>query len=216
MVDIFQGDILATQSTDSNYLMLDTAWKWLPEDGDLPQRQQGYIFYLNDAEAVANNKATSYPPSGHGRLARSANREDVRRSWRSVTPTASTRRRLDRRVSGEHLRGSGVHAAPHDAQPDRGRLSARLHERGHRFVLVQRDRLRSYVQQIAGRFALDLSGRYVHRNYGGQFVDTTQDERNDNFFQVGATLDYFVRNWIYFGVGYSLLSNTATSQPWNT
>ena len=69
----------------------------------------------------------------------------------------------------------------------------------------------SYVQQIAGRLALDLSGRYSHRNYGGQFVDPAQmtTGRTDNFVQVGATLDYFVRNWIYAGVGYSLLSNSS-------
>ena len=31
--------------------------------------------------------------------------------------------------------------------------------------------------------------------------------RVDNFFQFGATLDYFLRNWAYLGVGYSLLDN---------
>jgi len=69
----------------------------------------------------------------------------------------------------------------------------------------------SYVQQIAGRLALDLSGRYSHRNYGGQFVDPAQavTGRTDDFIQVGATLDYFVRNWIYFGLGYSVMSNNS-------
>jgi hypothetical protein len=69
----------------------------------------------------------------------------------------------------------------------------------------------SYVQQIAGRLALDLSGRYSHRNYGGQFVDPVQmaTGRTDDFVQVGAALDYFVRNWIYAGVGYSLFSNSS-------
>jgi hypothetical protein len=67
----------------------------------------------------------------------------------------------------------------------------------------------SYVQQIAGRLALDLSARYIHRNYGGQFVDMGQVGRIDDFVQAGATLDYFMRNWMYAGVGYSLLSNTS-------
>ena len=66
----------------------------------------------------------------------------------------------------------------------------------------------SYVQQIASRLALDLSGRYVYKNYQGtQIVDPTVTARTDNFFQVGATLDYFVRNWIYAGIGYALLVN---------
>ena len=33
--------------------------------------------------------------------------------------------------------------------------------------------------------------------------------RTDDFVQVGATLDYFIRNWIYAGVGYSLISNSS-------
>jgi len=31
--------------------------------------------------------------------------------------------------------------------------------------------------------------------------------RTDNLFMVGASLDYFVRNWIYAGLGYSLAAN---------
>ena len=65
----------------------------------------------------------------------------------------------------------------------------------------------SYVQQIAGRLALDLSGRYAYLSYQGQTGDPTQQGRVDNFFQIGATLDYFLRNWAYLGVGYSLLDN---------
>ena len=64
----------------------------------------------------------------------------------------------------------------------------------------------SYVQQIAGRLALDLSGRYIYKNYQG-LLDPTTLERTDNYFQLGATLDYFVRNWIYAGLGYALLVN---------
>ena len=66
----------------------------------------------------------------------------------------------------------------------------------------------SYVQQIAGRLALDISGRYIYKNYQGTLiVDPTATARTDNFFQVGATLDYFVRNWIYAGIGYAVLVN---------
>ncbi len=70
----------------------------------------------------------------------------------------------------------------------------------------------SYVQQIAGRLALDLSGRYQYISYQGETADANQmtpggGNRVDNFFQLGATLDYFLRNWAYIGVGYSLLDN---------
>jgi len=65
----------------------------------------------------------------------------------------------------------------------------------------------SYVQQIAGRLALDLSGRYAYLSYQGTTADMTQQGRVDNYFQLGATLDYFLRNWAYLGVGYSVLDN---------
>jgi len=65
----------------------------------------------------------------------------------------------------------------------------------------------SYVQQIAGRLGLDLSGRYAYLSYQGQTGDPTQTGRVDNYVQIGATLDYFLRNWAYLGVGYSVLDN---------
>ena len=67
----------------------------------------------------------------------------------------------------------------------------------------------SYVQQIVGRLGLDLSGRYQYIQYEGTFVDQGQSGRVDNFFQLGASLDYFMRNWAYVGVGYSLLDNSS-------
>ena len=33
--------------------MLDAAWKWLPKTAVFLNAQQGYIFYLNEAEATA-------------------------------------------------------------------------------------------------------------------------------------------------------------------
>src|SRR5207302_6811573 len=68
----------------------------------------------------------------------------------------------------------------------------------------------SYVQQIAGRAALDLSGRYHHKSYQGFEVMGLATPRTDNFFQAGATLDYFVRNWAYGGIGYALVANQSS------
>ena len=66
----------------------------------------------------------------------------------------------------------------------------------------------SYVQQIASRLALDLSGRYVVQELRGSASTRRRPARTDNFFQVGATLDYFVRNWMYAGIGYALLAQS--------
>ena len=69
------------------------------------------------------------------------------------------------------------------------------------------------MQQIGGRLALDISGRYVYKNYQGLLANTGTIARTDNFFQVGATLDYFLRNWMYAGLGYALLVNDANLTP---
>lgn len=60
----------------------------------------------------------------------------------------------------------------------------------------------SYGHQVGGRVAVDLSGRYIRRNYQGTMLP-----RVDHSFTVGASVDYFPRNWVYAGVGYSLFSN---------
>jgi hypothetical protein len=64
----------------------------------------------------------------------------------------------------------------------------------------------SYVQQLAGRLSVDVSGRVSHLDYEGLLFDSTHS-RSDNTVSVGATLDYFFRSWIYAGVGYALTSN---------
>jgi len=210
MVDIFQG-AYSFSSTDGNYLMLDGSWKWLPKTAIFLNAQQGYIFYLNEAEAAVNKKESSYP----------------------LIVTAGLRGLLTEKTSATVALGytNGFYAGNFSTGGLWGStyldLSAMLRPSMlSRIVAGYRHDFQnavvasfsynetfyaSYVQQIAGRLALDLSGRYSHRNYEGQFVDPLQmaTGRTDNFVQVGGTLDYFVRNWIYLGVGYSLLSNSS-------
>jgi hypothetical protein len=210
MIDIFQGDY-SFASTDANYLMLDASWKWLPKTAIFANAQQGYIFYLNEAEANANGKESSFPlivTAGLRGLLTEKTSATVALGytngfysggfstggfWGSTYADASVTLRptfLSRIVAGYR----------HDFQ------NAVVASFSYNETVYA-----SYVQQIAGRLALDLSGRYSHRNYQGAFVDAGQmvTGRTDNFFQVGATLDYFVRNWVYFGVGYSMLSNSS-------
>lgn len=208
MVDIFP-DAYEYASADSNLLLLDGAWRWLPKTAIFLQAQQGYIFYLNDAQATANNKTSSYPllvTTGlRGLLTEKTSAIlalgysngfysggfSTGGFWGSTFAEASLTVRataLSRIVGGFR----------HDLQ-NQVISSFSYNETAYL----------SYVQQIAGRLALDLSGRYVYRNYGGQFVDPTQAGRNDNFFQAGASLDYFARNWIYAGAAYSIMSNSS-------
>jgi hypothetical protein len=210
MVDIFQGEY-SYASTDSNYLMLDGSWKWLPKTAVFVNVQQGYIFYLNEAEATANNKESSFP----------------------LRVTAGLRGLLTERTSATLALGynNGFYAGNFSTGGFWGSSYADLsftlrptmlsrivagyrHDFTNAVVAsfsYNESVYASYVQQIAGRLALDISARYSHRDYGGQFVDMAQmiTGRTDDFIQAGATLDYFVRNWIYFGLGYSVLSNNS-------
>jgi len=208
MVDIFQ-DSYQYASADYNYLMLDAAWKWLPKTAVFVNAQQGYVFYLNDAEAAANNKQSSYP----------------------LLVTAGLRGLLTEKTSAILQLGyqNGFYAGGQSTGGFLGSTYAELsfsvrptmlsrivagyrHDFTNAVIAAfsyNETVYASYVQQIAGRLALDLSGRYVHRNYGGAFVDPSQADRSDDFIQGGATLDYFVRNWVYFGVAYSVLSNSS-------
>jgi hypothetical protein len=208
MVDIFQNDY-SYASTDTNYLFLDAAWKWLPKTAIFANVQQGYIFYLNEAEATAAHKESSFP----------------------LLVTAGLRGLLTERTSATLALGytngfySGVSSTGGVWGSTFADLSVALrptvlsrivagyrHEFQNAVVSTfsyNENVYLSYVQQLAGRLALDLSARYSHRNFQGQFVDMAQQliGRQDNFVQVGGTLDYFVRNWVYLGVGYSLMSN---------
>jgi hypothetical protein len=197
----------------SNYLMFDIAWKWLPKTAVFLNAQQGYIYYLNNntftnaAGVVQDVKSNSYP----------------------LYVTAGLRGLLTEKTSAVLSVGymnsfyangtstSGFLGSTFAELTGTVRLTqlSRLVAGGrHDFLnsvisnFAYRDTLYlSYVQQIAGRLALDVSGRYAHLNYQGNIFDPAQQGRVDDFFQVGATLDYFLRNWAYLGVGYSMLDN---------
>jgi hypothetical protein len=210
MIDIFQG-LYSYASTDGNYLMLDGSWKWLPKTAIFLNAQQGYIFYLNEVEADLNNKHSSFP----------------------LVVTTGLRGLLTEKTAAVLALGyqNGFYGGNFSTSGFWGSTYADVSVTLHpsllsRIVAGWRHDFQnavvasfsynetvyaSYVQQIAGRLALDLSGRYAHRAYRGDFVDPVQmaTGRTDNFVQVGATLDYFVRNWVYAGVGYSLLNNSS-------
>jgi hypothetical protein len=210
MIDVFQGDY-SYASTDSNYLMLDGSWKWLPKTAIFLNVQQGYIFYLNEAEAIANNKESSFPLRITAGL-----RGLLTEKTSAVLALGYNNGFYAGNVSTGGFWGSSYADLSFTLRPTM--LSRIVAGYRHDFTNAvvasfsyNETVYASYVQQIAGRLALDISGRYSHRNYGGEFVDMTQmiTGRTDDFIQAGATLDYFVRNWIYFGLGYSVLSNNS-------
>ena len=191
----------------TNTLMLDVAWKWLPKTAIFLDISQGYIYYLNQTQAAANKLADSYPLY-------------VTTGLRGLLTEKTSAVLTLGYVNGFYSNGASTSGFLGSTYLDLA-FTARLTQLSrvvlgfrHDFInavisnfAYEETAYASYVQQIAGRLALDLSARYAYLSYQGTTADMTQQGRVDNYFQVGATLDYFLRNWAYLGVGYSLLDN---------
>ncbi len=196
----------------TNTLMLDVAWKWLPKTAIFLNIQQSFVDYLNNTAAVNASLANSYPLFVTGGL-----RGLLTEKTSAIFTVGYVNAFYSNGTSTSGFLGSTYLDLAFTARLTQ--LSRAVVGFRHDFVnavisnfAYQETAYASYVQQIAGRLALDLSGRYQYLSYQGQTSDPNQvtssgGNRVDNFFQLGVTLDYFLRNWAYLGVGYSLLDN---------
>ncbi len=216
MVDIFDQSYDYANSV-TNTLMLDASWRWLPKTAIFLNAQQGYVYYFNnrtvmDAAGTRELKATSYPLRVVVGL-----RGLLTEKTSALLSVGYLNGFYSTGGSTSGFLGSTFAELAFTVRPtmtSRIVLGAR-----HDFLnsvisnFAYQDAVyASYVQQIAARLALDLSARYAHLDYQGIPVDSTQGGRVDNFVQAGATLDYFLRNWAYLGVGYSLLDNDSNKE----
>jgi hypothetical protein len=213
MVDVFENNNYSYSNSDTNILMLDASWKWLPKTAIFVNFQQGYIFYLNTAAAEANQKFSSYPFQAIAGL-----RGLLTDRTSAVLSLGYANGFYSTGISTAGFLGSTYAELALTFRPTAvSRIVAGYRHSFENAIIsafsYNETAYLSYVQQIAGRVALDLSGRYVYKDYQGYFVNGMLTPRNDNLFQVGASLDYFLRNWVYAGVGYSLLANTSSLQP---
>jgi hypothetical protein len=201
MIDVIQGDFsYATSMT--NAVMLDASWKWLPKTALFVNVTQGFVTYLEEPTP----KSQSYP------LRVTAGLRGLLTEKTSVLLALGyTNSFYSSGASTGGIWGSTFADLSFTVRPTM--LTRVVLGYRHAFensiisnFYYAETAYASYVQQIASRLALDLSGRYIYKNYQGLFDPATL-ERTDNFFQLGATLDYFVRNWIYAGLGYALLVN---------
>ena len=196
--------------------MLDAVLEVAAQDGRLRQCPAGLHLLPQRRPGDAEQQVVRPIRCGSRPVCAASSPKRPRPCSRSVTPTASTPTAC--RPSGflgSTFADLSFTLRPTHAQPHRARLSARLHERGDRVVLVQRDAsTRPTSSRSPSGLALDISGRYVHRNYGGSFVDPTPGRTaRMTSSRCGVTLDYFVRNWIYVGVGYSVLYESQQHVP---
>src|SRR5450631_588544 len=196
----------------TNTLMLDVAWKWLPKTAIFLNVSQTYVAYLNQATATGNNLSNSYPLY-------------VTTGLRGLLTEKTSAALTLGYVNAFYSNGASTSGFLGSTYLDLA-FTARLTQLSRAVLGFRHDFLNtvisnfayeetvyaSYVQQIAGRLGLDLSGRYAYISYQGTPGDPTQvapggGNRVDNYFQIGASLDYFLRNWAYLGVGYSLVDN---------
>jgi hypothetical protein len=213
-IDYFETDVFNTGSPTgprpnsvSHDLMLDASWKWLPKTALFVTIHQGYISYFSGA-----NKVSSYP------LRALAGLRGLITSKLTLNLAAGY--------------GNGFYQAGPSPSGVRGGLvaTAELMYRptiesavvlGYRhdfqnsilgnFYYLDALYL-NFSQAIAGRLALGLSGRYESRSFQGiQFVGGAVVDRHDNYWQVGANLDYHMRAWTYVGVAYTLMKNDTDS-----
>ncbi|HEX4406472.1 MAG TPA: hypothetical protein VH560_16650 [Polyangia bacterium] len=213
-IDVFEQDSgFSYASSLTNQLVLDVSWKWLPKTALFFQANQSWITYLNDtpsadmaADLSDGKKSSSYP------LRLFIGLRGL------ITQKISAAISLGY-INGFYSAGStntGIWGSTYaDAQVSYSpsllnRFTVGYHQDIVNSVIsnfyYESAGYASYVQQLAGRVALDLSARLSHRIYEGLIFDPTQS-RTDNTITAGATLDYFIRNWAYAGVGYSLLAN---------
>jgi hypothetical protein len=209
MVDLLDNTTYSYASSDTNTLTLDVAWRWLPKTAVFLDVRQGYVTYLN-SDAAAAGKYTSYP------LYVTTGLRGLLTSTAAATLTLGYQNGF---YSGPVSTGGFLGSSYLDVSLSwiPSALSRVVVGYRHDFqnsiigAFSLNDTVyASYVQQIAGRLALDLSGRYNHADFQG-FVSVpgTVVPRTDNIYQVGISLDYFLRNWAYVGVGYSLQGDSS-------
>jgi hypothetical protein len=208
IVDVFEGNrALTLANSMSNQLILDVAWKWLPKTAVFVSVQQGYIYYFNEG------KTPSYP----------------------LHALAGLRGLITEKLSATVAAGyaDGFYSGAPGPSGLRGNLTANVDlvfrpsifttiASGYRhdfqnavlgnFYYVDAVYL-NIGQSIAGRFGLGFSGRYESRSYSGIPVASGPPaDRHDNFWQIGANLDYHFHSWSYAGLAYTLLANLSDWQ----
>jgi hypothetical protein len=204
VVDIFEnGSTYEYANNLTNLLLLDVSWRWLPKTAIFVQFSQGWVTYLNSsADTAGTGKHDSYPL--HAVLG-------MRGLITPKTTVVAALGYANALYSSGASTGGFLGSTYVDLQATitptmLSRVTVGYHQDFQNSVIssfyYDYAFFASYVQQVAGRLALDLSGRFSHRQYEGLLFDAT-GKRTDNVVMGGVALDYFVRNWVYAGVGYS-------------
>jgi hypothetical protein len=212
-IDNFETVNVSAASSMANSLMLDASWKWLPKTALFAQVSQGYISYLNTVDP--NLKSVSYPLTANTGIRGLVTAKLAATLFVGYSNGFYATRPGPNGFRGFFNAGGDVAYRPtllttvalgyrHDFQ------NAILGDFYYRDAVYL-----NLGQAIAGRVAMGLSARYESRSFQGVPVTsgTGRTSRHDNFWQVGANLDYRMRAWTYVGVSYALMSNNSGYEP---
>lgn len=208
-LDIYEDAALKPASSVTHQILVDASWKWLPKTAVFVQASQGYITYLYDT----STKVPSYPLRAFAGL-----RGLITARIAALIALGYVNGFYSNGATTSGFLGSSYFQAQTMITPT---LVSRLvlgfkHDFANSVVSnfsYDDTFYLSYAHQIAGRVSASVSGRYMRRQYEGNLVGATTagETRVDNLFTVGASVDYYPRNWIYVGVGYSLYSNLSNA-----
>jgi len=187
--------------------MLDLSWRWLPKTALFFNGQVGFVHYLDpNASTVgvvpAPAKSDSIPL--HLRLGiRGLVTERTAVSLSLGYGTAFYENSINPAGFGQLSAGGDVVFRP---TPITAVSVGYLHDFANSIVgnFYYLDAVNlAFRQMIAGRITASALARYEYRRFSGVAING----RVDNFMQVGAAVDYYLKTWAYLGVGYSLFFN---------
>jgi hypothetical protein len=212
-IDWFETDNLRVANSMGHVLMLDTSWKWLPKTALVLQVSQGYVSYFN-AAPDGSSKPRSFPFHALGGIRGLITSkltlnllvgygngfyDTVRPGPSGFRGNVTAGGDIAYRATVLTTLGLGYR---HDFQ------NAILGD----FYYLDAVYL-NLAQAIAGRLGFGFSARYESRSFQNiPLANGILANRHDNYWQVGANLDYHMRDWTYAGVAYTLTSNSSDYQ----
>jgi hypothetical protein len=208
-IDAFETDNLRVANSMGHLLMLDMSWKWLPKTALALQVSQGYISYFNSENG--DSKPTSLPlhvmAGIRGLITAKLNVNIMAGYANGFYDTV--------RPGPSGFRGNFTVGADVTYRPSILTSIALGYRRDFQNAILGDFYYLDAVylnigQAIAGRLGFGFSARYESRSFQNiHLADNSYISRHDNFWQVGANLDYHIRDWTYVGVAYSLMSNSS-------
>lgn len=198
LLSIYEGTA-STSSNMGNELVLDIGWNWFPRTALYAQISQGLISYLDSA----STRSSSYPLRAVAGI-RGLLTEKLALSLGVGYANAFY-------TSGANPSGLGNLALVAELRYIISLLSQAGFGYRHDFVdspfigqFYNVDAIYGmYRQLIAARLVTYLFARYENRRFGG----IAPLSRTDNLLSASASINYYLRTYLYAGLSYTMISN---------